>query len=171
MNKITFLGCGSWGGALGLALANKGMDVTMWHRNPEIVQKLSNTRKHYLVPSLIFPKSVTFTSSIDDAVLEAHRSYVDIQMLITGRELIEVMAKDKLTVTTPYHKENDVEFYKYSAEVDTVKLQLSPDRFAMFLPQDVHMPCLISAESPELVKKVVVKIRRDLLTSTPIQPL
>ncbi|MBT6632053.1 MAG: NAD(P)-binding domain-containing protein, partial [Candidatus Marinimicrobia bacterium] len=71
MNKITFLGCGSWGGALGLALANKGMDVTMWHRNPEIVQKLSNTRKHYLVPSLIFPKSVTFTSSIDDAVLDA----------------------------------------------------------------------------------------------------
>jgi glycerol-3-phosphate dehydrogenase (NAD(P)+) len=71
VNKITFLGCGSWGGALGLALANKGMDVTMWHRNPEIVQKLSNTRKHYLVPSLIFPKSVTFTSSIDDAVLDA----------------------------------------------------------------------------------------------------
>ena len=40
MKKISFLGCGSWGGALGLALANKGIGVTMWHRNPDVAQSL-----------------------------------------------------------------------------------------------------------------------------------
>ena len=127
----------------------------------------STEQKYQLQGDDIFAQVMSYsTHSIGEAVLEAHRSYVDIQMLITGRELIGVMAKDKLTVTTPYHKKKDVEFYEYSAEIDAVKLQLSPDRFAMFLPQDAHMPCLISADSPELVKKVVVKIRRDLLTNT-----
>ena len=68
MNKISFLGCGSWGGALGLVLANKAMHVTMWHRSPKVVQALTETRIHYLVSSLTFPDSVSFTSSIEDAV-------------------------------------------------------------------------------------------------------
>ena len=71
MNKISFLGCGSWGGALGLVLANKGVHVTMWHRNPDVVQTLTDSRNHYLVPGLIFPDSVLFTSSMDAAVLGA----------------------------------------------------------------------------------------------------
>ena len=68
MNNISFLGCGSWGGALGLVLAKKAMHVTMWHRSPKIVQALTETRVHYFVTSLTFPDSVSFTSSIEDAV-------------------------------------------------------------------------------------------------------
>jgi len=68
MNKISFLGCGSWGGALGLVLANKAMHVTMWHRSPKVVQTLTETRVHYLASSLTFPDSVSFTSSIEDAI-------------------------------------------------------------------------------------------------------
>ena len=68
MNKISFLGCGSWGGALGLVLANKAMHVTMWHRSPKVVQALTETRVNYLVSSLTFPDSVSFTSSIEDAI-------------------------------------------------------------------------------------------------------
>ena len=73
MNKISFIGCGSWGGALGLALANKDESVTFWHRNPEIVQSLQNTRKHYLVPALVFPDSVSFASSIEEAITGASK--------------------------------------------------------------------------------------------------
>ena len=68
MNKISFLGCGSWGGALGLVLANKKMHVTMWHRSPKVIQGLIETRVHYLVSSLTFPDSVSFTSSIVDTI-------------------------------------------------------------------------------------------------------
>ena len=38
MERITFLGCGSWGGALGKLLSEKGANVTMWHRNSDIVE-------------------------------------------------------------------------------------------------------------------------------------
>ena len=71
MDKITFLGCGSWGGALGLVLANKGIRVTMWHRNHDTVQSLKNTRTHYLVPQIKFPDNVTFTSDEKLAIEDA----------------------------------------------------------------------------------------------------
>jgi glycerol-3-phosphate dehydrogenase (NAD(P)+) len=71
VNKISFIGCGSWGGALGLALANNDKTVTFWHRNPETIKSLRNTRKHYLVPALVFPESVSFTSSIEEAIIGA----------------------------------------------------------------------------------------------------
>lgn len=71
MTNITFLGCGSWGGALGLALANKGFPVTMWHRNGEVVQSMEDSRKHYLVPSLHFPDNVSFTHDAASAIQNA----------------------------------------------------------------------------------------------------
>ena len=88
MNKISFLGCGSWGGALGLALANKGIDVTFWHRNAQVVQSLTDTRIHYLVPSLIFPESISFTSSIEDAIKGASTVIIAVPSQ-TIRELLE----------------------------------------------------------------------------------
>ena len=68
LGNISFLGCGSWGGALGYVVAKKGVPVTMWHRNQEIVRLLTETRTHYLVPSLTFPDNVVFTSDIYEAI-------------------------------------------------------------------------------------------------------
>ncbi|MFL2983210.1 MAG: NAD(P)H-dependent glycerol-3-phosphate dehydrogenase [Candidatus Neomarinimicrobiota bacterium] len=71
MNKIAFLGCGSWGGALGQLLADKQKDVTMWHRDRDVVASMSKTRKHYLIPEMTFPQNIIFTNDISNAVLEA----------------------------------------------------------------------------------------------------
>ena len=64
MEKISFLGCGSWGGALGSILAEKNFDVTMWHRNNDIIKSLDQSRRHYLIPNLVFPANVVFTNDI-----------------------------------------------------------------------------------------------------------
>jgi len=68
LDKISFLGCGSWGGALGLVLAQKGLPITMWHRNSDVVESLRNTRTHYLVPEIKFPNNVTFTTNAESAI-------------------------------------------------------------------------------------------------------
>ena len=57
MDSVSFLGCGSWGGALGNVLSRKDIPVIFWHRNPTIVDQLQRTRKHYLVEDLFFLKS------------------------------------------------------------------------------------------------------------------
>ena len=71
MEKIAFLGCGSWGGALGSILADKNFDVTMWHRNKDVVSSLNETRQHYLIPELTFPKNIHFTSDMSFALRPA----------------------------------------------------------------------------------------------------
>jgi len=71
LKTVTFLGCGSWGGALGLVLAKNSYDVSMWHRNDDVVQKMKDSRQHYLVPSLCFPENISFTSDADTAIQNA----------------------------------------------------------------------------------------------------
>ena len=54
-----------------------------------------------------------------------------------------------------YSEEKDAAFYE--AEIPAQELMLSDGYFAIYWPQDGHMPCL-SAEGALMVKKVVVKI-------------
>jgi len=62
LEQVGFIGCGSWGGALGKILSEKDIPVIMWHRNPQIVKKLDESRIHYLIPELVFNKKVKFTN-------------------------------------------------------------------------------------------------------------
>jgi len=68
LDSISFLGCGSWGGALGDVLSRKGIPVIFWHRNPNTVDQIRKTRKHYLVEDLEFSKNVKFTNDISFAI-------------------------------------------------------------------------------------------------------
>ena len=68
MDSISFLGCGSWGGALGDVLSRNGIPVIFWHRNPNTIDQIRKTRKHYLVENLEFSKNVKFTNDISYAI-------------------------------------------------------------------------------------------------------
>ena len=68
MDSISFLGCGSWGGALGDVLSRKGVPVIFWHRNSNTIDQIQKTRKHYLVEDLYFSKNVNFTNDIEYAI-------------------------------------------------------------------------------------------------------
>ena len=39
VDKVSFLGCGSWGAALGSILVDKGVQVNFWHRDSHIIEK------------------------------------------------------------------------------------------------------------------------------------
>ena len=103
------------------------------------------------------------TKSRAAAKLETHRKYADIQVLLSGEEIIEVFPKHGLTVSEPYNPEKDAEFYR-APENAPVKIALRPGRFLVFFPEDAHMPCLMTGNSPQPVKKVVIKVAVGLLT-------
>jgi len=71
VENISFIGCGSWGAALSKVLSDKNIQSTMWHRSKSIVDKMSSTRKHYLVPDLTFSKKVFFTNDLDSLIEES----------------------------------------------------------------------------------------------------
>lgn len=95
------------------------------------------------------------TKAVNENGYEAHKKFIDIQYLLKGTEKNCCLPIEKLKVTKPYKEEIDAAFYE--AEVPAQKLLLGDGFFAIYWPQDGHMPCL-NADGAETVKKVVVKV-------------
>lgn len=66
MSKVTILGTGAWGIALGMLIIHNGHEVTMWSKFSEEIDELKNTResKKYL-PGVKIPESINFTTELD----------------------------------------------------------------------------------------------------------
>ena len=86
---------------------------------------------------------------------EAHRRYIDIQYILSGREIIYWAALQELVPKDEYSVEKDILFL---SGTERARLQLSPGSFAVFYPQDAHKPNC-TWEKPQQVRKVVVKVR------------
>jgi biofilm protein TabA len=85
---------------------------------------------------------------------EAHRRYVDIQCVLEGQELMGYSNLSAMRTATPYDPERDVEFFDGEGQFFVVPA----GSFAMFAPQDAHMPSLC-VSTPEKVRKLVLKVR------------
>ena len=85
--------------------------------------------------------------------LEAHKKYIDIQVVITGEEYMGYTNIDNTTVTEEYDKNRDVMFL--DGNVD--KVLATNKNFIIFYPEDAHMPALSVTESKK-VKKAIFKI-------------
>lgn len=59
---ISVLGAGTWGTALGRALALNGHVVRIWSPFPQEAEELASTRKHPNLPGSEIPESVLFTA-------------------------------------------------------------------------------------------------------------
>lgn len=88
---------------------------------------------------------------------EAHREYIDIQYLICGAERICCLPLEYLKEIKPYNEEREAAFYE-EARIKPQELLLGNGYFAIFFPQDGHMPQLC-VDEPKLVKKIVVKVK------------
>ena len=65
--KITVVGAGTWGTALGRVLALNGHEVCIWSRFHEETDSLSASRKHPHLPNSVIPDTIQFSSDIKQA--------------------------------------------------------------------------------------------------------
>lgn len=86
---------------------------------------------------------------------ETHVRHIDIQMVVTGREWMDVGPVAAFQVSEPYSDEKDVTFYY--PKPAAVTLLAEPGAVEVFFPEDVHRS-QISVELPELTRKVVIKV-------------
>lgn len=97
------------------------------------------------------------TKTFDNCKFEAHKKYIDIQMLLVGKEELDYMPVESLKISEPYDENRDVMFFENSdKKPDT--LQLEPFKFAMIYPYEAHKPQMNTGNTSQEVKKVVVKI-------------
>ena len=98
------------------------------------------------------------TKDVNENGYEAHHDYIDIQYLISGQEKICCLPLEYLKEKKAYSKDIDAAFYE-EADINPLEIQIGNGYFALFYPQDGHMPglCLCGAKE---VKKVVLKIKK-----------
>ena len=89
--------------------------------------------------------------------MEAHKKYIDIQYLCTGRELVGLALLDGQMPSQPYSEKED---YMLFDERPDYFAPLGNDTFMIFYPTDLHMPC-IRMEVAARVRKIVVKVAVD----------
>lgn len=89
----------------------------------------------------------------EQAKLETHNVFIDIQIPLSGTEVMGyTAAKDCKPADAPYNTEKDITFFEGSAD-DYITVK--PGMFAIYFPQDGHAPGI----TPTGVKKIVVKIK------------
>ena len=111
---------------------------------------------HELSPRVKAIVSEYTTKPENENGYEAHRQYIDIQYLVSGSEKICSLPLEYLKETKPYSEECDAALY--SADIQPQEMMIGNGYFAVFFPQDGHMPQL-SASEPLPVKKIVVKVK------------
>ena len=89
----------------------------------------------------------------EEAKFEAHRKYIDLQYVVSGREAIGYRHISLLEEIVPYNEEKDI--ILYAGDPDMIKLEAG--NFMLLFPEDGHKPG-VSIVGSEAVKKVVVKI-------------
>lgn len=85
---------------------------------------------------------------------EAHRNYLDIQIVINGHEKIGYANIQDGKTETAYNFDKDIEFLNAKCEY----LKAYNGRFFIFFPQDIHQPCITDGQKSN-VKKAVFKIK------------
>lgn len=95
------------------------------------------------------------TKKVNEYGYEAHKKFLDIQGVLLGSERVCCLPIERLKETKPYSEEKDAAFYEANSQPQ--EMIIGNGYFAIFFPQEGHMPQLC-IDKPKLVKKVVVKI-------------
>lgn len=88
----------------------------------------------------------------NDAKIETHKNYIDIQLPLLGVEKIGWKAGcDLQEEVAPYNPDKDITFY---VDRPTAYTKIYPGEFVIYFPEDGHAPCI----GEGLIRKIVVKV-------------
>jgi len=100
MSKVAFLGGGSFGTALSIMLAKKGISVNIWDRKLNVINDINIKRENIkYLPSIIVPAGVTAFTEIEKVVCNA-----DIIVLAVPSHAIRDLSK----MIAPHLKQNQI---------------------------------------------------------------
>ena len=102
----------------------------------------------------------TKSKNKEEAKLESHRRYIDIQMPLSGKETFGV--KSTTNCTNPideFDTERDILFYE---DTPTEYITLNKGEFIIFFPDDAHAPCINTIDNHlKLIVKISVEPNKE----------
>lgn len=95
------------------------------------------------------------TKPENGALFEAHKKYIDLQVIMTGEEKIGWASPDALKPDGDFNEEKDIGFFN-GAEDSWITVKNG--NFVILFPEDAHKPCITVDGNSKFVKKIVFKI-------------
>ncbi len=95
--KVCVVNAGGWGTALSVLLSDKGHEVRLWARRPELAETLASSREnHDYLPGFRLPENVLITSDLREAV-----SGCSVVLVTVISRYLRAMAEMLAPVVTP----------------------------------------------------------------------
>ena len=90
----------------------------------------------------------------EDAKLECHRKYIDIQLVLEGLDEMGWRALGECCEpVADYLAEKDIQFFR---DAPATWITTAPDSFCIFFPQDAHAPLVSDGHIRKVILKIVV---------------
>ena len=111
------------------------------------------------IPNAVFANVASYnTRELSEAPkMEAHHKYIDIQIVLTGEEVIYLPTANCLRSTKEYDEAVDYELFEMPSESENIRLVMHPNTFAIFFTNEPHIACITNGK-PVSVHKIVGKV-------------
>ncbi len=120
---------------------------------PEFLEQAATEKTLLDGENLFVAKFHLETVPEEQTFFEAHRQYLDIQIVTEGMERVEIAHPDTLTLT-----EHRGDFYGYTGQGEQTVI-LKPGNFLIVFPGDAHRLKLPVGASGQAFTRVVFKIK------------
>lgn len=85
--------------------------------------------------------------------LEMHKDYIDVHILLSGRETIGIKAIDKIrTFSKDYTKDGD---FALSSEMADAYINMNPGDILICFPEDAHAPVIGEGKIRKAIAKII----------------
>jgi biofilm protein TabA len=129
------------------------LDKALELLTPEFLKEASTERTLLDGENLFVTKFHLETVPEEQTFFEAHRKYLDIQVVTEGAERVEIAHPDTLTLT-----EHRDDFYGYTGQGEQSVI-LKPGNFLIVFPGDAHRLKMPVKKTGEPFTRVVFKVR------------
>ena len=130
------------------------LDEALRRITPEFLNSLG-TQRVDIFPGKVWCTKFTYETIPDsESFFEAHEKFLDIHLMLSGCERVEIASPGCLT---QFDSQPENDFYAYHGE-GTHKLVLRPGDFLVVWPDDAHKIKMMLTE-PQTVTKAVFKVQ------------
>ena len=123
----------------------------------DLLEKGAENGRHELDREVYVNLLTEDTKVKDAAVAESHRKYIDVQLVIEGKEMMCIPTQTP-EVSVEYKDEKDCMFYSPVAPGDCYQLRMEAGSFAIFFAGELHAPMMAVNGEAETVRKAVLKV-------------
>ncbi|MGT2910106.1 YhcH/YjgK/YiaL family protein [Streptococcus cameli] len=96
------------------------------------------------------------TKPLSQSQFEAHRQYIDVQLVLEGEEYMGLSSPEHVAISIPYDEHKDVE--KYEGETHHM-MKVSAGMGYICFPADIHK-AIFHVDEPLAFTKAVIKLKK-----------